>query len=213
MSARRPPQWPSSVMFITSPRYHYSVPTSALSFLTNGVALPIHPPPPDLNFAVHPVVRIKFISHPAHPARGQYGLFAFKKIQPRTHIIDYIGEVHCQERPNSDYDLSLFRSQDGVNVGIDASVMGNESRFVNDYRGIRGKPNAEFVEYRTAVGELRMSIWSTGDTIKKGEEIVVSYGKSWWLNRDSADPLPSVSEVIMEVSPAYAGKSHYHGLD
>ncbi|KAF9229581.1 hypothetical protein BS17DRAFT_799085 [Gyrodon lividus] len=174
MSTRRPPQWPSSVMFITSPRYHYSVPASTRSFLTNN----------DLSCAIHTLVRIKFISDPAHPARGQYGLFALKKIQPRTHIVDYIGEVHCQERLNSDYDLSLFRSQDGVNVGIDASIMGNESRFVNDYRGVQGKPNAQFVEYRTVAGELRMSIWSTGDIINKGDEILVSYGKSWWRSRN-----------------------------
>ncbi|KAF9243869.1 SET domain protein [Melanogaster broomeanus] len=164
-----------------------------------------HPPPqksPDPSFRSVLIVRIKSISDPAHPARGQYGLFALKTIKPRTHIIDYIGEVHCQERLTSDYDLSLCRSQDGINVGIDASAMGNEARFVNDYRGIQGKPNAEFVEYRTAAGELRMSIWSTGDSIKKGNEILVSYGKSWWRSRvgdttpHMADLPPNLSEVI-----------------
>lgn len=144
--------------------------------LTNGV----HPKPPSR--AVNPLVRIKLITDPGHPACGQYGLFALKKIPLRSHIIDYIGEVHCEERPDSDYDLSLYRSQDGVNVGIDASEMGNESRFINDYRGICDKPNAEFAEYRVE-GELRMSIRSQGDGIKKGDEIVVSYGKSWWACR------------------------------
>lgn len=35
------------------------------------------------------------------------------------------GEVHCDEREDSDYDLSLFRNGD-LSVGIDASRMGNE---------------------------------------------------------------------------------------
>jgi hypothetical protein len=61
--------------------------------------------------------------------------------------------------------------------------MGNEARFVNDYRGIRSKPNAVFVESRTSQGELRMSIWSSKDPIQKGDEILVSYGKNWWRSR------------------------------
>jgi len=68
-------------------------------------------------------------------------------------------------------------------VGVDAGAMGNEARFINDYRGIRSKPNAVFVESRTLQGELRMSIWSSTDPIQKGDEILVSYGKSWWRAR------------------------------
>lgn len=128
-------------------------------------------------------MRIKPVTDPGHPACGQHGLFAHKKIPPRSHIIDYIGEVHCQERPDSDYDLSLYRSKDGVDVGVDARAMGNEARFVNDYRGIQEKPNAEFVDYRNGWGELRMSIWSRGEAIQRGEEVLVSYGKSWWRCR------------------------------
>lgn len=177
MSSRKPPHWPPSVQFIATPRYHSSVPASTRALLTNGAPTP-HPKSPS-----RALVRIKLITEPGHPARGQHGLFALKKIPLRSHIIDYVGEVHCEERPDSDYDLSLYRSQDGVNVGIDASGMGNESRFVNDYRGIRDKPNAEFVECQTAGAELRMGIWSKGDAIKKGDEILVSYGKSWWQSR------------------------------
>jgi len=75
---------------------------------------------------------------------------------------------------------------------VDASVMGNEARFVNDYRGIRDKPNAVFVENRTPQGELRISIWSSKDPIKKGDEILVSYGKSWWRSRTArtTDAMP-----------------------
>jgi len=70
-----------------------------------------------------------------------------------------------------------------VSVGIDASMMGNQARFINDYRGIANKPNAIFQDGRTASGDLCMNVWSSGQEIKKGEEIVVSYGKSWWKSR------------------------------
>ncbi|KAH7883834.1 hypothetical protein F5I97DRAFT_1944458 [Phlebopus sp. FC_14] len=201
MSSRQPQQWPASVQFITASRYHSSVPAATRVFITNGAddAATATPKLSDSARAVSPVVRIKYIADASHPARGQYGLFSVKKIPPRSHIIDYIGEVHCQDRPDSDYDLSLYRTQDGLNVGVDASTMGNESRFVNDYRGIRSKPNAVFVEYRTAAGELRMSVWSATDPIKKGDEILVSYGKSWWRARgercergsyDTRTPMP-----------------------
>lgn len=110
---------------------------------------------------------------------GQFGLFATKKIPSRTYLLDYLGEVHCDDRPSSDYDLSLYRTPDGsVSVGVDASVMGNEGRFLNDYRGIREKPNAQFLERRCDNGELRMSIWTDSAVIKKGEEILVSVAKS-----------------------------------
>ncbi|KAG6332709.1 hypothetical protein ID866_6379 [Astraeus odoratus] len=184
----RPALWPSDILFITSPCYHPSVSGNTRSFLANGSGHAGHPNSPgastSANGTVNPFVRIRYISDASHPARGQYGLFAVRKIHPKTHIIDYIGEVHCQERPDSDYDLSLYRSQDGVNVGVDANEMGNEARFINDYRGVRSKPNAAFVEYRTNTGELRMSVWSQADPIKKGDEILVSYGKSWWRFRE-----------------------------
>ena len=110
-------------------------------------------------------------------AMGQFGLFAAKKIPSRTYLLDYLGQIHCDDRPSSDYDLSLYRSSDGlISVGVDASAMGNEGRFVNDYRGILAKPNAQFEERRIENGELRMSIWTCSKVIKKGEEILVSMG-------------------------------------
>jgi hypothetical protein len=42
--------------------------------------------------------------------------------------------------------------------------MGNAARFVNDYRGIGGAPNAEFKLGRGEGGELRMEIWALKGT-------------------------------------------------
>lgn len=84
--------------------------------------------------------------------------------------------MHCDDRPDSDYDLSLLRTE-GYSVGVDASRIGNEARFINDFRGVRPKANAVFQDRRIPGGELRMSVWSSTDAIKKGDEILVSYGE------------------------------------
>jgi|ERR1700722_1151182 len=175
MSVRKPSHWPPGVEFTPCLRYHSSITPTTMSHIKGTSTCSAKTRPS------YPVI-IQQIHSACHPAQGQYGLFAAKKITPRTHILDYTGEIHCDDRPDSDYDLSLYRSGDGINVGIDASATGNEARFINDFRGIRARPNAIFVDGRDEFGELRMSIWST-EVIKKGEEILVSYGKSWWRER------------------------------
>ena len=179
-AVQKPSHWPSDVPYITQQQYHASVPKQVLAQLVADQAKTS-----SATHAQRPAIAIREITESAHPARGQRGLFAAKKIPPRTHIIDYVGEVHCDERPHSDYDLSLYRGSDGLSVGVDASKMGNEARFINDYRGVRPKPNALFEERRTERGELCMSVWSGSEGIKKGEELLVSYGKSFWRARTS----------------------------
>ncbi|KAI0757305.1 hypothetical protein C8Q80DRAFT_1215972 [Daedaleopsis nitida] len=182
--SRPPHHWPSNVQYLSQPRYHSSVPKHIHDLVcpssTGQARAPASPQKSP--------VAIQLISDPSHPAHGQYGLFAAKKIPPRTLILDYIGEVHCDHRPASDYDLSLYRTPDHVSVGVDAQAAGNEARFVNDYRGVKPRPNALFQERKTDTGELRMSVWSGSESIKKGDELLVSYGKSWWKARQNPEP-------------------------
>lgn len=166
------------IEYITSSCYHSSVTSEIRAYIQGASRLTCR--------NIRNPVQIRPISSATHPANGQRGLFAAKKIPPKRHIIDYVGELHCDDRV-SDYDLSLYRSQNGVNVGIDAQQMGNEARFINDYRGVRDRPNAIFVDSRTNSGELRMSVWSAGEAIKKGDEILVSYGKGWWRARTNEE--------------------------
>ena len=180
-----PKNWPIHIQYTQSQSYHSSVSSAILSFVEGTVAN--SPTKADQRENLRSSFIIQPISEPSHPVCGQYGLFATRKIAARVHIVDYIGEVHCDDRPDSDYDMSLYRFHDGTSVGSDASRMGNEARFVNDYRGIRTKPNAEFRDGRSVSGELRMSIWSLSESIKKGDEIVVSYGKAWWNARMTRD--------------------------
>lgn len=179
MSSKVPPRWPQEVEYIRAQRYHSSVPQELRNYLC-----PKTKAKGNWGFAAgDPPVVIKIIAVDDHPARGQRGLFAARKIPPRTHIIDYIGEVHTDDRPNSNYDISLMRTSEGVSVGVDASCVGNEARFINDYRGVAARPNALFEERRNSRGELCMAVWSGKDEIKKGQEILVSYGKSFWQAR------------------------------
>jgi hypothetical protein len=169
--ARPPKHWPTHVQYLTIPRFHSSVSSDALSFLKGGSSKAVSLPPAPQSLGV-----IRPINDTSHPANGQYGLFAARKIPPRTLMVEYIGEVHSDERPTSDYDISLYRFP-VESVGVDATIMGNEARFVNDYRGIRPKPNAQSTDWWSVGGDLRIGIWSLAEGIRKGDEIVVSYGK------------------------------------
>jgi hypothetical protein len=199
MPSKVPPSWPDAkaVKYIRNPSYHSSVPAHVVAFLKGSSRLAQRAQP---GSSTRSFVVVRPIRSPSHPACGQYGLFATRKIPPRTHLLDYIGEVHCEVR-DSDYDISLYRSQDGVNVGIDACTMGNEARFTNDYRGICDEPNAVFIDRRTETGELRISIWSGTRGIKKGDEVLVSYGKSWWRAR-AGDTAHDFRDGMCESEPS-----------
>ncbi|KAI0828315.1 hypothetical protein BC628DRAFT_1409369 [Trametes gibbosa] len=166
-TVRRPAHWPENVQYITI-RNHIRG-THAGQLVSGSQESPYMP---------KSSVVIRLIAEPAHPACGQYGLFAAKKIPPRSLILDYVGEIHCENRLQSDYDL----------VGIDAQLMGNEARFINDYRGVKARPNVLFQDRRTNTGELRVSVWTGTDAVRKGEELLVSYGKSWWRGRQAPEP-------------------------
>lgn len=87
---------------------------------------------------------------------------------------------------SSNYDLSLDRE---MGIGIDADKKGNEARFINDYRGVGERPNAEFREiWDVGRKERGMGVWVLPEGrsgrgkggVRKGEEILVSYGRGFW---------------------------------
>lgn len=152
------------------------------------------------------LVKISLISSSTHPAHGQYGLFAAKDLKPGKFVLQYLGEIHpsagssaetvettpdisnVDRHSKSDYDLSLDRE---LGIGIDADRMGNEARFINDYRGISDRPNVEFKEiWDERRKERGMGVWvlvegksGKGKGVRKGEELLVSYGKGFWTAR------------------------------
>lgn len=95
----------------------------------------------------------------------------------------------------SDYDLTIDRDS---GLSVDAAKAGNEARFINDYRGMCADgPNAEFRDAMDEkAGEMAIGVWVLPEGkakgkgkgkgakgIRKGEEILVSYGKGFWEGR------------------------------
>ncbi|KAJ3576146.1 hypothetical protein NP233_g633 [Leucocoprinus birnbaumii] len=145
-----PARWPKNIQYLRSCQFHVSVTPALRDFVKGNPSIASQLP-----ISYISCVAIRPIKDSAHPANGQYGLFATAHIKPKTRILDYIGEIHCDDRPTSDYDLSLHRFPDGISIGIDAHKAGNEARFINDYRGISERANALFQDNRTSSGKVK----------------------------------------------------------
>lgn len=192
-----PKNWPPEIKYLYAQEYSKNIPTTVLTGLKK-------PPPSTTRDGIisllpsntprgtSTLVKITLITNPSHPANGQSGLFAVKDLKPDTFILRYQGEVHLTSdsetdpHANSNYDLSLDRY---LGIGIDAEKMGNEARFINDFRGIGERANAEFREvWDERLRERGIGVFVVPERrdakgkggIKKGEEILVSYGKGFW---------------------------------
>ena len=150
------------------------------------------PPPPTL---LGTAVKLKRISDKNHPACGQYGLFAYREIEPHAHVCDYIGVVRDAGEPeseSSDYALAFddhgFASDDGEapRLCVDAQQFGNEGRMVNDFRGVAKETNVKFGNRLVGSGAApRLALFAGPRGVKKGQECVASYGKGYWSARVS----------------------------
>jgi hypothetical protein len=196
MSTHKVPKgWPQDVIYLTTPRISRSLSSSLRTQLNTPQGEHAILKAKTLAQLPSSMVRIAKISMETHPAHGQYGLFATRGLAPDTFILCYHGYVHSEEETDvgSNYDLSLHRE---LGIGIDATSMGNEARFINDYRGVTPNgPNAEFrevfVEMTSGQLEKRMAIYvlpagksgKRAKGISKGDEILVSYGKGFWTKR------------------------------
>lgn len=190
-----PKNWPSHLPYLTTPLLQPKVLSpSQISLLQTKPASSSGSPfeteiiPSSATLSPCPLVRIQPIHDAGHPANGQFGLFAARDLKPGTFIVAYLGRVHPSSTtdPESDYDLWLDRDAD---LAVDASREGNEARFVNDYRGVKARPNAEFgTAWCERWRQLCVGFWVVGHVggkgkqpgIRKGEEILVSYGKGFW---------------------------------
>jgi hypothetical protein len=189
-----PKSWPPTLPYLTSPVYSHTITKDHLTALRTQ-------DPTLLTITTRKgsssLVKITSISSPTHPANGQSGLFAVTDLKPGTFILQYLGVIHCSPEPiqgeqetvdphaESNYDLSLDRE---LRIGIDADKAGTEARFINDYRGVAERPNAEFKEiWDERRKERGMGVFvlpdgkkGKGKGVRKGEEILVSYGRGFW---------------------------------
>lgn len=149
-SQATPKNWPASLPYLTHPSYSPHLAKEQLRALKiRGDIDDAACIPASLPFGPSASVKITPIAAAGHPACGQAGLFAARALAPGSLIVPYVGVVHSARPPysaaheRSDYDLWLDRDAE---VAVDAAAAGNEARFVNDYRGVRVRPNAEFRE-------------------------------------------------------------------
>jgi len=261
-----PVNWPKAIPYLAQPQLSPSIDIQILRVLNTPTASTSAWPKIPLSDTTcpNPNVRIEEITDTFHPAHGQSGLFALRHFHPDELVVLYLGKLQVDEHDGSDkldksdYCVSFdreVRCQAGrvVSISIDAAEMGNEGRFVNDYRGVpsrsqghngqrgtgkagpsrkKGKattlvegPNAEFrdcwVQVEAAViseakempsesggprqrhatprrprWERRLGVFVLGPGksgkrkkgIQSGEEILVSYGRSFWSERKNEIP-------------------------
>ena len=188
----KPKNWPESFPYLKAPLHDKSLTPKHIQDLkgkpssSSGISII----PSASTITPCNLVKIQPISNPSHPANGQCGLFAAQNLAPGSFILAYLGRVHSgtASSTESDYDLWLDRE---IDAAVDAASEGNEGRYVNDFRGVGDRANAEFrTVWCEKWGELCVGVWVLGGGkkrkgvgIKKGEEILVSYGKGFWGER------------------------------
>ena len=173
-----PAPWPADVRYLETVRFDASVPAALVQKYAPSSTKKRHS-----RADAKRRVAGRVITEDAHPARGQFGLFAMKKFKPREWIVDYHGVVTSSEAcsQTSDYTLSFGESNE---LAVDAEMEGNEARFTNDFRNTGRRQNARFDSYVDECGDYKLAIFCLADgAIEKGEEILISYGKGFWKHR------------------------------
>ena len=124
-------------------------------------------------------VRIDAVTRPGHPCVGQRGLFAAAALRTGARLLRYCGvsQPRCGDDGDGGYRFAL---KGELEIDIDALCAGNESRFINDYRGTADRPNVQFIEARSDAGELEVWV-EVQRPIAAGEEILVSYGSRYFV--------------------------------
>jgi len=132
-------------------------------------------------------------AHPLYGSKFACALYATKTFHTGHTLGAYagcIGESPSPDPPRvrrgapcheGQFTINLDMAQSmgrAMSMEIDAKLVGNESRFINDYRGIAPQPNVEFCTKACA----RKGIWvdvRVATAIGQGDEILVDYGKEF----------------------------------
>ena len=127
------------------------------------------------------LVRHDLTSHPAH---GQHGLVAKRRIPEGTLLMPYAGIAQRAVREITSQRFTINLGYEHSGAEIDAEWLGNIARFANDPRGTSLGSNVMACQQFSIAGELFTGIVSTR-VINEGEEILLSYGNKFQL-----DPMP-----------------------
>ncbi|KAK3262191.1 hypothetical protein CYMTET_28938 [Cymbomonas tetramitiformis] len=183
----RPPSWPSGTGCFYSSWCVWGNPKSRAErerrrafpprFLDGVEIRPLH--------AQHPIATMRAMRAAAagamsDPAKAQYGLYAARSWEAGKRIGVYTGMVRraqsAVEQWEYIFEEHVGGAEGGVYIHVDALRVGNELRFVNDYRNVAPEPNVEFrKELHPDTGELVITAHTLRQVVP-GEEILADYG-------------------------------------
>lgn len=171
-----PKNWPADVEYLNGLR------------VIEGARMRDIPLPP-----MHTSVELRNLPE-GHPAAGKnesLGLFATERIRkPITRkmvtVIGYYAGVYRPDRtvPFNPYIMASYKGGDMV---FDAFSCGNETRFINDHKGISASPNAVIADAQFIEGEAEWIVMRPIvllRTVEAGEEITLAYGQDYWTVHD-----------------------------
>lgn len=189
--SKTPKNWPLGTPYISTPFHGKDISAPQKQILKTKPPSGDAPSIPSSSTQLPcPLVRIQPIDSHVHPAHGQSGLFAARDLKAGSFIVPYLGRTHGSSTTDTESDYDLWLDKEG-DLAVDAAHQGNEARFVNDYRGVRERPNAEFgLGWSEQWGQICVGFWvkrGKREGIRKGEEILVSYGKGFWGGRREDD--------------------------
>ncbi|KAL1887621.1 Glucose-responsive transcription factor [Ceratocystis pirilliformis] len=192
----KPNNWPPHLTYIPAPKYSPQLSkdqAKALAVCPDGLIKV----PDEICRLPSTLAKIVLISDAKHPANGQAGLFATKNLKPGAPILLYLGVVHPPDTAHETSDYDLWLDHD-LEIAVDAATIGNEARFINDYRGIKHRPNAEFRE-----------VWSSRETRPQGASGSSTAAQPPPIVLGQADPNPDYGNaVVAGVEVGITSQSH-----
>ena len=182
--------------------------------LSSGVRIPF----PMVTSSKLSVVSITARNHPAYNRSGTESLRVVTVEALAKH--EYLGLFAGVVQPDTADGWNPYQLAPSTSCGyfVDASQIGNEMRFINDYRGVADAPNVKFYLYRSRVrGYLATVIVALHD-IEAGQELLVDYGDGYWdqIKQWYMDQMPlACTECDYRTNVAHnlaQHKSRHHGV-
>ena len=121
---------------------------------------------------------------PCSGTRFARALFATAKLAKGHRLGQYAGALCAGDEKRTQptrepalgqYGITLDMEELGDALLVDAKHVGNESRFINDYRGIAPKPNVAFITRHDVSKGLWVDV-QVIELISEGDEILGDYG-------------------------------------
>lgn len=145
------------------------------------------------------IAEARTITDRNHPLRGQAGLFATTNIPAETIVCGYGGEVTPPVK-------SVYAAHLSAGLVVDATAVGSEGRFANDSSGIADAPNCCLGVFDCPMTGRTLVCVRTVVPIKRGEELLVSYGDGYWdfgSDSDAGSAAPPAKTPRLPLRPVW----------